>query len=191
MPLVFSKRDPQDAVFRQPAALQHARRRRALEADQPRSDATRGRHAAESRSGDREDDYHVGKRRGVIYTIAPSPLDAQVIWVGTDDGLVWRTADGGAHWTQRDARGADARGRRSAASSCRISSRASPTWRSIVIVWMTTRPISMSRVMTARAGSASIPDIPRGSFVNVVREDPVRPGPSLCRHGVRYLRVLR
>ncbi|MGH8297168.1 MAG: WD40/YVTN/BNR-like repeat-containing protein, partial [Steroidobacteraceae bacterium] len=44
------------------------------------------------------DDYHVGKRRGVIYSIAPSPLDARVIWVGTDDGLIWRTNDGGAHW---------------------------------------------------------------------------------------------
>ncbi|HLY04453.1 MAG TPA: hypothetical protein VKR31_01785 [Rhizomicrobium sp.] len=40
----------------------------------------------------------VGKRRGVVYAIAPSPLDARAIWAGTDDGLVWRTADGGAHW---------------------------------------------------------------------------------------------
>lgn len=40
----------------------------------------------------------VGKRRGVVYAVAPSPLDAHVIWAGTDDGLVWRTTDGGAHW---------------------------------------------------------------------------------------------
>jgi photosystem II stability/assembly factor-like uncharacterized protein len=44
------------------------------------------------------DDDHVSKRRGVIYTIAPSPLAAGTLWVGTDDGLVWRTHDGGAHW---------------------------------------------------------------------------------------------
>jgi photosystem II stability/assembly factor-like uncharacterized protein len=44
------------------------------------------------------DDDHVDKRRGVIYTIAPSPLSAQTLWVGTDDGLVWRTDDEGAHW---------------------------------------------------------------------------------------------
>jgi hypothetical protein len=37
-------------------------------------------------------------QRGVIYTIAPSPLDEQVIWVGTDDGLIHRTADGGRTW---------------------------------------------------------------------------------------------
>lgn len=34
-----------------------------------------------------------------ILDIAPSPLDANAIWVGTDDGLIQRTADGGAHWS--------------------------------------------------------------------------------------------
>nr|MDQ6931022.1 glycoside hydrolase [Candidatus Eremiobacteraeota bacterium] len=36
--------------------------------------------------------------RGVIYSLAPSPLRAGTIWAGTDDGLIWRTADGGKHW---------------------------------------------------------------------------------------------
>jgi photosystem II stability/assembly factor-like uncharacterized protein len=36
---------------------------------------------------------------GVIFAIAPSPVSKNVIWVGTDDGLIQRTADGGAHWT--------------------------------------------------------------------------------------------
>jgi hypothetical protein len=36
---------------------------------------------------------------GVIYSIAPSPLDRDMIWVGTDDGLIRRTTDGGKHWT--------------------------------------------------------------------------------------------
>ncbi len=35
-------------------------------------------------------------QRGVIYTVAPSPLDVNRIWIGTDDGLVQATADGGA-----------------------------------------------------------------------------------------------
>jgi photosystem II stability/assembly factor-like uncharacterized protein len=30
--------------------------------------------------------------------LAPSPKDANVIWAGTDDGLVQLTRDGGAHW---------------------------------------------------------------------------------------------
>ncbi|MDE3154478.1 MAG: hypothetical protein KGN76_05210, partial [Acidobacteriota bacterium] len=34
-----------------------------------------------------------GPRRGVIYTIAPSPLVDGEIWAGTDDGLIWLTRD--------------------------------------------------------------------------------------------------
>jgi photosystem II stability/assembly factor-like uncharacterized protein len=36
--------------------------------------------------------------RGVIYALGLSPRDRNVIWAGTDDGFVWRTADGGRHW---------------------------------------------------------------------------------------------
>lgn len=38
------------------------------------------------------------KRRGVIYTVAPSPLNANLIWCGTDDGLIHVTRDGGETW---------------------------------------------------------------------------------------------
>ncbi|HMA54717.1 MAG TPA: glycoside hydrolase, partial [Acidobacteriota bacterium] len=38
-------------------------------------------------------------QRGVIYSVAPSYVDANVIWAGTDDGLIHVTADGGRHWT--------------------------------------------------------------------------------------------
>jgi photosystem II stability/assembly factor-like uncharacterized protein len=34
-----------------------------------------------------------------IYTIGPSPVDDAIIWVGTDDGNVQVTRDGGATWT--------------------------------------------------------------------------------------------
>jgi len=37
-------------------------------------------------------------RRGVIYAVAPSPKDVNVIWAGTDDGLVHVTKDGGKTW---------------------------------------------------------------------------------------------
>ncbi|MBZ5627601.1 MAG: hypothetical protein LAO06_01910 [Acidobacteriia bacterium] len=35
---------------------------------------------------------------GVVYTIAPSPVDANVIWAGTDTGRIWLTRDGGKTW---------------------------------------------------------------------------------------------
>ncbi len=37
-------------------------------------------------------------QRGVIYTVAPSPLDLNLIWAGTDDGLIHVTTDGGGNW---------------------------------------------------------------------------------------------
>ena len=43
-------------------------------------------------------DAPASKRRGVIYTIAPSPVRTGEIWVGTDDGLVQLTQDEGKTW---------------------------------------------------------------------------------------------
>jgi photosystem II stability/assembly factor-like uncharacterized protein len=39
------------------------------------------------------------KQRAVIYSVSGSPLDKNTIWVGTDDGLVHSTIDGGKTWT--------------------------------------------------------------------------------------------
>lgn len=36
--------------------------------------------------------------RGVVYTIAPSPVSEGEIWAGSDNGLLWLTTDGGQHW---------------------------------------------------------------------------------------------
>jgi len=47
---------------------------------------------------------------GVIFSIAPSPRDPASIWVGTDDGLVKRTLDAGAHWNDVTPPGAPAWG---------------------------------------------------------------------------------
>ncbi|HYL02141.1 MAG TPA: hypothetical protein VEU54_01860 [Steroidobacteraceae bacterium] len=38
------------------------------------------------------------QQRGVIYALGLSPLSADTLWAGTDDGLVWVTRDAGAHW---------------------------------------------------------------------------------------------
>ena len=45
-----------------------------------------------------EADPEKGKHRGVIYSVAPSPIDANLIWAGTDDGLIHVTRDGGKNW---------------------------------------------------------------------------------------------
>jgi photosystem II stability/assembly factor-like uncharacterized protein len=37
-------------------------------------------------------------RRGVVYALAPSPVDSNTIWAGTDDGLIWVTRNDGRSW---------------------------------------------------------------------------------------------
>jgi photosystem II stability/assembly factor-like uncharacterized protein len=44
-------------------------------------------------------DQAMTDRFGVVYTIGPSPLRANVVWVGTDDGLIHVTRDDGKTWT--------------------------------------------------------------------------------------------
>jgi len=43
-------------------------------------------------------DPEQGMHRGVIYTIAPSFRRLNLLWVGTDDGLIWVTHTGGRTW---------------------------------------------------------------------------------------------
>src|SRR6266853_363091 len=43
-------------------------------------------------------DPEKGKHRGVIYALAPSFKDANTIWAGTDDGLIYITQDAGKSW---------------------------------------------------------------------------------------------
>jgi photosystem II stability/assembly factor-like uncharacterized protein len=43
-------------------------------------------------------DPEKGKHRGVIYAVAPSFKDANTIWAGTDDGLIYITQDAGKSW---------------------------------------------------------------------------------------------
>ncbi len=54
-------------------------------------------------SPDLSDAPHPRSSLGTITTISPARTDGQVVYVGTDDGNVWVTQDGGGNWTQIDA----------------------------------------------------------------------------------------
>ncbi len=129
------------------------------------------------------DNIDVGPRRGVIYSIAPSPFSGQVVWVGTDDGLVWRTGDGGAHWIN-------------------VTPKVLTPWSKVAGIELSrfhrdTAYLAIDRHRlddetpyiyvtrnNGRTWSLITHGIPRNDFVNVVREDPVKPG--LLYAGTEY-----
>ena len=47
-------------------------------------------------------DVYAMSNFNTITTIGESPIDENVIWIGTDDGLIHRTTDGGKTWTRRE-----------------------------------------------------------------------------------------
>ncbi|PYQ08148.1 MAG: glycoside hydrolase [Acidobacteria bacterium] len=116
-------------------------------------------------------------RRGVIYTVAPSPVDGQRIWAGTDDGLIHVTADGGRTWTDVtppalrdrpwskisliDASHFDAGTAYAAINTFRVDD---------------LRPHIYRTRDGGRSWSEITAGIPDGGIVNAVREDPGRRG---------------
>jgi photosystem II stability/assembly factor-like uncharacterized protein len=43
-------------------------------------------------------DKAAAKKRGAIYSVAPSFKAINTLWAGSDDGRIWITRDGGRHW---------------------------------------------------------------------------------------------
>mgnify|MGYP001810206854 CR=1 FL=1 len=112
---------------------------------------------------------------GVVYTVAPSPVDSQVIWAGTDDGLVHVTRDFGRTWTNVTPPGL--------VPWAKISLiEASHTVRGTAYVAVNTLRLDDNRphLWRTRDFGATWTEIVRGitpdAATNAIREDPVRPG---------------
>ena len=120
-------------------------------------------------------DAPAGKRRGVIYSISPSPVRKGEIWIGTDDGLIQVTRDEGKTWqnvtppaltpwskvTHIEASRHDANTVYAAVDRHRLEDYAAYLYR------------THDSGKTWERASRGIPD---GSFLNCIREDPVRKG---------------
>ncbi|HJQ32068.1 MAG TPA: hypothetical protein VJ866_07815 [Pyrinomonadaceae bacterium] len=97
LPLVFSQADPRALYFSDQflfETLNGGESWAQISPDLTREDPGVPPNLDEATAADAPE----GKRRGVVYTIAPSPLRAQTVWVGTDDGLIHRTDDDGKTW---------------------------------------------------------------------------------------------
>jgi photosystem II stability/assembly factor-like uncharacterized protein len=97
-PVVFSPIDPHLLFFAGNTLWQTRDRGDHWEKISP--DLSRPRYDLPASIGKYKDDAaKQARRRGVIYTVAASPLDVNRIWCGTDDGLIHLTTDGGKTWT--------------------------------------------------------------------------------------------
>ena len=123
----------------------------------------------------KEDATKQAHRRGVIYTVAPSPLDANRTWCGTDDGLIHLTTDGGKTWTNVtppnvsawqkisliEAGHFDANTAYAAVNTMRIDD---------------LRPHILATHDSGKTWTEIVNGISAGQIVNAVREDPERKG---------------
>jgi photosystem II stability/assembly factor-like uncharacterized protein len=114
-------------------------------------------------------------QRGVIYTVAPSPLEVNRIWCGTDDGLIHLTTDGGKKWRDVtpknilpwqkisliDAGHFDVRTAYAAVNTLRLDE---------------VRPHIYRSRDSGNTWTEIVKGIPDGQTVNAVREDPQRKG---------------
>lgn len=98
LPLVFSEADPHALYYSNQFLFKTTNGGESwttISPDMTREDPGTPPNLDEATAADAPKD----KRRGVIYSIAPSPLRASTVWIGTDDGLIHKTDDDGKTWT--------------------------------------------------------------------------------------------
>lgn len=115
------------------------------------------------------------KQRGVIYAVAPSPLDVKRIWAGTDDGLIHLTVDGGKTWQNVTPPQLSAWQKISIIDAGHFD----PDTAYVAVNALRIDDLRPHIFRTRDAGKTwqeIVRGIPDGNPVNVVREDPQRKG---------------
>ena len=114
-------------------------------------------------------------RRGVIYTVAPSPLDANRIWCGTDDGLIHVTTDGGKTWSDVTPPSISAWQKISLIEAGHFD--ANSAYAAVNTLRMDDlRPHIFATHDSGKTWTEIVNGIPPGQIINAVREDPERKG---------------
>jgi photosystem II stability/assembly factor-like uncharacterized protein len=112
---------------------------------------------------------------GGIWSMATSARHADELWVGTDDGLIQRTGDGGAHWTN-------------------VTPPSLPDWAKVASIDISDledgvayaaidgqriddfAPHALKTHDNGATWQDATGDLPKGHFVSVIRADTKRPG---------------
>src|SRR6266702_1468176 len=120
-------------------------------------------------------DPEQGKHRGVIYTIAPSFRRLNLLWVGTDDGLIWVTHTGGRTWKNVTPPALTPWSKVSVMEASHFD-----TLEAFAAVNRFRLDDDAPHVYRTKDGGKTwnevVAGIPSNEVVNVVREDPVRRG---------------
>jgi len=172
-PIIFSPADPHVLFFAAQVLFKTLNGGRSWTVISP--DLTRRSPGVPGNLGIYSDDAAKMDHRGVIYAIGPSPKNVNLIWVGSDDGLVHVTQDGGKNWKN-------------------VTPGELTSWSKVTQIDAShfdelTAYVSVSRfrvddllplIFRTRDGGKTWTTITRGlaanAPVNVVREDPVRKG---------------
>jgi photosystem II stability/assembly factor-like uncharacterized protein len=106
-----------------------------------------------------------------VFTIAESPVQKDLIWAGTDDGLIQLTRDGGKHWSN-------------------VTPKGLPEWAMVSLIEASPhdggtayaavdahklddlKPYIYKTTDFGKTWSMLVAGIPEGAYVHVVREDP-------------------
>jgi len=122
-----------------------------------------------------EDNRGVTNRKGVVYTIAPSPIEADTIWAGTDDGLIQVTHDAGKKWTNVTPPPLTPWSKVSMIEASRFD--AATAFASVDRHRLAdTNPYIYRTTDGGRSWRLAVAGIPGGSYVNSIKEDTERRG---------------
>jgi photosystem II stability/assembly factor-like uncharacterized protein len=123
----------------------------------------------------KEDATKQAHRRGVIYAVAPSPLDANRIWSGTDDGLIHLTTDAGKTWSNVTPPSISAWQKISVIEAGLFD--ANTAYAAVNTLRVDDlRPHIFATHDSGKTWTEIVNGIPAGQIINAVREDPERKG---------------
>jgi photosystem II stability/assembly factor-like uncharacterized protein len=123
----------------------------------------------------REDAAKQAHRRGVIYTVAPSPIDGNRIWCGTDDGLIHLTTDAGKTWSNVTPSNISAWQKISPIEAGHFD--ANTAYAAVNTLRMDDlRPHLFATHDSGKTWKEIVNGISAGQIINAVREDPDRKG---------------